>query len=80
MFVCTSFIEVYAKGTDPFNWLQEDRISETGNVGEIRVSTLSVHACFLIRSMSHREECIRDISVSLLTQLRDRFPQVKVHC
>ncbi|KAM7479286.1 hypothetical protein LguiA_027499 [Lonicera macranthoides] len=57
------------------SWL-EDRISETGNVGEIRESTLSVHACFLIKSMSHREECIRDISVSLLTQLRDRFPQI----
>ena len=58
--------------------MQEDRISETGNGAEIRESTLSAHACFLIKSMSEREEHIRDISVNLLTQLRDRFPQVKV--
>ncbi|GAV80522.1 PI3_PI4_kinase domain-containing protein/PI3Ka domain-containing protein [Cephalotus follicularis] len=56
-------------------WL-EDRRSETGNEAEIRESTLFAHACFLIRSMSHREEHIRDIAVNLLTQLRDRFPQV----
>ncbi|KAF8390317.1 hypothetical protein HHK36_024842 [Tetracentron sinense] len=57
------------------SWL-EDRISETGNEAEIRESTLSAHACFLIKSMSQREEHIRDISVSLLIQLKDRFPQV----
>ncbi|KAK3023015.1 hypothetical protein RJ639_045009, partial [Escallonia herrerae] len=57
------------------SWL-EDRISETGNAAEIRESTLSVHTCFLIKSMSLREEHIRDISVNLLTQLRDRFPQI----
>ncbi|PSS29414.1 Phosphatidylinositol 4-kinase alpha 1 like [Actinidia chinensis var. chinensis] len=56
-------------------WL-EDRIPETGNGAEIRESTLSAHACFLIKSMSEREEHIRDISVNLLTQLRDRFPQI----
>ncbi|XP_010255687.1 PREDICTED: phosphatidylinositol 4-kinase alpha 1-like isoform X2 [Nelumbo nucifera] len=57
------------------SWL-EDRISETGNEAEIRESTLSAHACFLIKNMSQREEHIRDISVSLLIQLRDRFPQI----
>ncbi|KAJ6766108.1 PHOSPHATIDYLINOSITOL KINASE [Salix purpurea] len=56
-------------------WL-EDRITETGNEANVRESTLFSHACFLIKSMSQREEHIRDISVSLLTQLRDKFPQV----
>ena len=57
-------------------WFQEDRITETGNEANVRESTLFSHACFLIKSMSQREEHIRDISVSLLTQLRDKFPQV----
>ncbi|XP_042499214.1 phosphatidylinositol 4-kinase alpha 1-like isoform X2 [Macadamia integrifolia] len=57
------------------SWL-EDRISETGNEAEIRESTLSAHACFLIKNMSQRDEHIRDISVNLLTQLKDRFPQI----
>lgn len=57
------------------SWL-EDRISETGNEAEVRESTLSAHACFLIKSMSHREEHIRDVAVILLSQLKDRFPQV----
>ncbi|XVF01443.1 hypothetical protein REPUB_Repub04eG0089700 [Reevesia pubescens] len=56
-------------------WL-EDRITETGNEAVIRESTLFAHACFLINSMSQREEHIRDIAVNLLIQLRDRFPQV----
>ncbi|CAK7329726.1 unnamed protein product [Dovyalis caffra] len=57
------------------SWL-EDRITETGNEADVRESTLFSHACFLIKSMSQREEHIRDISVNLLTQLRDKFPQV----
>ncbi|KAL4615716.1 hypothetical protein ACB092_07G146600 [Castanea dentata] len=56
-------------------WL-EDRISDTGDEAEVRDSTLVAHTCFLIKSMSRREEHIRDISVNLLTQLRDKFPQV----
>lgn len=58
-------------------WVQEDRISETGKEAEIRESTLFAHTCFLIKSMSQREEHIRDITVNLLTQLRDKFPQVE---
>ncbi|XP_073278003.1 phosphatidylinositol 4-kinase alpha 1-like isoform X3 [Primulina huaijiensis] len=57
------------------SWL-DDRASETGIEAEVRESTLSIHACFLIRNLSQRDEHIRDISVSLLTQLRDRFPQI----
>ncbi|KAL5722458.1 1-phosphatidylinositol 4-kinase [Ranunculus cassubicifolius] len=53
-----------------------DRVCETGNEAERRELTLSAHACFLIKSMSERDEHIRDISASLLTQLKDRFPQV----
>lgn len=45
----------------------------------MRDSTVCIHAAFLIKSMSQREECIRDIAVNLLTQLRDKFPQVKVN-
>ena len=59
-----------------FIWFQEDRISETGKEAEVRESTLSAHSCFLIKSMSQREEHIRDVAVNLLTQIRDRFPQV----
>ncbi|KAF3435609.1 hypothetical protein FNV43_RR22700 [Rhamnella rubrinervis] len=56
-------------------WL-DDRISETGLKAEEREATLSAHACFLIKSMSQREEHIRDVAVNLLTQIRDKFPQV----
>ncbi|KAK1314225.1 Phosphatidylinositol 4-kinase alpha [Acorus calamus] len=54
----------------------EERISETGKQAEIRESILSLHACFLIKNMSQRDERIRDISVGLLRQLRERFRQV----
>ena len=60
-------------------FVQEDRITETGNEAVIRESTLFTHACFLINSMSQREEHIRDIAVNLLVQLKDRFPQVKLY-
>ncbi|XP_047315797.1 phosphatidylinositol 4-kinase alpha 1-like isoform X1 [Impatiens glandulifera] len=56
-------------------WL-EGQISETGDAAEIRESVLSVHASFLIKSMSQREENIRNLSISLLTRLRDKFPQI----
>ncbi|KAL2231607.1 UNVERIFIED_CONTAM: Phosphatidylinositol 4-kinase alpha 1 [Sesamum indicum] len=59
-------------------WL-EDRASQTGAEAEVRESTLSTHACFLIKNLSQRDEHVRDISVSLLTQLRDRFPQILWH-
>ncbi|XP_030545471.1 phosphatidylinositol 4-kinase alpha 1-like isoform X3 [Rhodamnia argentea] len=57
------------------SWL-EDRISDTSIGAVTRDSTLCVHTCFLIKSMSEREECIREIAVNLLIQLRDKFPQV----
>lgn len=60
----------------PCNLLQEDRASETGPEADIRETTLSVHACFLIKNLSQRDEHVREISVTLLTQLRERFPQV----
>ncbi|KAF5727217.1 hypothetical protein HS088_TW22G00905 [Tripterygium wilfordii] len=56
-------------------WL-EDRITETGNEAEVRESTLFAHACFLIKSMSHRQELIRETAVNLLNQLKSRFPQI----
>ncbi|KAF9609104.1 hypothetical protein IFM89_013358 [Coptis chinensis] len=57
------------------SWLG-DRISEAGNEAERRESTLSAHARFLIKSMSERDEHIRDMSATLLVQLKNRFPQV----
>ncbi|KAI3838904.1 hypothetical protein MKX03_002680 [Papaver bracteatum] len=53
----------------------EERVSKTGNEAEIMEATLSAHTCFLIKSMWQREQHLRDISVSLLSQLKDRFPQ-----
>ncbi|KAH0926247.1 hypothetical protein HID58_018503 [Brassica napus] len=60
------------------SWL-EDRISHTGKDALNRELTTYAHACFLIKSMSQRDEHVRDISVNLLTQLRDKFPQVLWH-
>ncbi|EOA36778.1 hypothetical protein CARUB_v10008074mg [Capsella rubella] len=57
------------------SWL-EDQKSCTGNDASIRDSTTDAHACFLIKSMSQRDEHIRYISVNLLLQFRDKFPQV----
>ncbi|KAA8545952.1 hypothetical protein F0562_020597 [Nyssa sinensis] len=74
VFQCLTAL-VYCAFETAVLWL-EDRITETGNEADIRESTLSAHACFLIRSMSQREEHIRDISVNLLTQLREKFPQI----
>ena len=56
---------------------QEDRISDIGLQADVRESALSVHACFLIKSMSQRDEPVRDVSVKLLTQLKEKFPQVR---
>ncbi|WZZ64016.1 hypothetical protein YC2023_075386 [Brassica napus] len=60
------------------SWL-EDRISLTGKDARNRELTTYAHACFLIKSMSQRDEHVRNISVNLLTQLRDKFPQVLWH-
>ncbi|VFQ72155.1 unnamed protein product [Cuscuta campestris] len=56
-------------------WLV-DRTSGAGYDSETRESTLSIHACFLIKNLSQRDEHVRDISLNLLNQLRDRFPQI----
>uniref|UniRef100_A0A0D3FN51 1-phosphatidylinositol 4-kinase n=1 Tax=Oryza barthii TaxID=65489 RepID=A0A0D3FN51_9ORYZ len=57
------------------SWM-EDRICDIGEGADIRESVISVHACFLIKSMSQRDENVRDVSVKLLTQLKEKFPQV----
>ncbi|KAJ0010169.1 hypothetical protein Pint_34609 [Pistacia integerrima] len=74
VFQCLNAVVLRAFET-AVSWLEE-RTSETGSDAEIRESTLFAHACFLIKSMSQREEHIRDISVNLLIQLRDKFPQI----
>uniref|UniRef100_A0A453H7A6 1-phosphatidylinositol 4-kinase n=2 Tax=Aegilops tauschii subsp. strangulata TaxID=200361 RepID=A0A453H7A6_AEGTS len=57
------------------SWLEE-RTSDIGEESNVRESVLSVHAGFLIKSMSQRDEHVRDLSVKLLTQLKEKFPQV----
>ncbi|XP_019091150.1 PREDICTED: phosphatidylinositol 4-kinase alpha 1-like [Camelina sativa] len=59
------------------SWL-EDHKSRTGYDASIIESTTEAHACFLIKSMSQRDEHIRDISVNLLSQIREKFPQDKL--
>lgn len=56
--------------------MQNDRASETGQESEIRESALCIHASFLIKNLSQRDEHVRDISANLLNQLREKFPQV----
>ncbi|XP_076897528.1 phosphatidylinositol 4-kinase alpha 1-like [Bidens hawaiensis] len=57
------------------SWL-EDQVFETGYPMDVRESTLAVHACFLIKSLSQRDEHVREVAVKLLSQLRDSFPQI----
>lgn len=57
------------------SWM-EDRVSEIGQEAEGRDSILTMHTCYLIKSLSQREDHIRDIAENLLIQLRDKFPQV----
>ncbi|XP_074573236.1 phosphatidylinositol 4-kinase alpha 1 [Curcuma longa] len=57
------------------SWL-EARISDIGKEAETRESVLSSHTCYLIKNLSQRDEHVRDISVNLLTQLKEKFPQV----
>ncbi|XP_031499033.1 phosphatidylinositol 4-kinase alpha 1 [Nymphaea colorata] len=56
-------------------WLDE-RVAAAGGEADRREAVLCAHACFLIKSMTLREEHVRDISVVLLTQMKDRFPQI----
>ncbi|EPS69994.1 hypothetical protein M569_04764 [Genlisea aurea] len=56
-------------------WL-DDRASDTGPAAKVRESTLSTHACFLIKNLSQRDEHVRDLSASFLTKLRDKFHQI----
>ncbi|KAF6153028.1 hypothetical protein GIB67_003933, partial [Kingdonia uniflora] len=60
------------------SWL-DDRILDNGDKADLREATLSAHACFLIKSMSEREEHIRENSEKLLNRLKDRFPQILWH-
>ncbi|KAM3393858.1 hypothetical protein P3S68_002859 [Capsicum galapagoense] len=77
VFQCLTAIVHRAFGT-AVAWL-EDRMSEIGMEAEYREFTLSTHARFLVQNLSQRDEHIRDISVNLLNQLRDRFPQEKLY-
>lgn len=54
-------------------------MSDTGKEADRRELIISTHACFLIKNMSQRDEHVRDLSVSLLTQLKEKFPQVGVY-
>ncbi|XP_020086249.1 phosphatidylinositol 4-kinase alpha 1 isoform X2 [Ananas comosus] len=74
VFQCLTAI-VYRAFETAVAWL-EDRVSDIGQEADVRESVLSAHACFLIKNMSQKDEHVRDITVNLLTQLKERFPQV----
>ncbi|XP_019416850.1 PREDICTED: phosphatidylinositol 4-kinase alpha 1-like [Lupinus angustifolius] len=74
VFQCLTAI-VHRAFETAISWL-EDRVSEIGHEAEARDSILTMHTCFLIKSLSQREDHIRDIAENLLPQIRDRFPQV----
>ncbi|KAG5044697.1 hypothetical protein AAZV13_06G012100 [Glycine max] len=74
VFQCLTAI-VHRAFETALSWL-EDRVSEIGHEAETRDSILTMHTCFLIKSLSQREDHIRDIAENLLNQLRDKFPQV----
>ncbi|KAL2653163.1 hypothetical protein R1flu_021291 [Riccia fluitans] len=57
------------------SWLA-DKASAIGKEGEEREAIIVAHACFLIKMTSHREECIRDLADTLLSQLKKKFSQV----
>ncbi|GLJ12893.1 hypothetical protein SUGI_0199940 [Cryptomeria japonica] len=57
------------------SWL-DDRVTATGDEAEKRETVLATHACFLIQNISHRDERVRDISIILISQLQNKFPQV----
>lgn len=56
-------------------WLGE-KVVVTGKDAEERELILATHACFLIKNLVHPKEIIRDLSDSLLGQLRSKFPQL----
>lgn len=74
VFQCLKAI-VYSAAEIAAAWMEE-KISDTGKEADIVEQVLSVHSCFLIRNMSQRDENIRDISVNLLTQFKEKFQQV----
>ncbi|KAJ7560134.1 hypothetical protein O6H91_04G115500 [Diphasiastrum complanatum] len=56
-------------------WLGE-RTLASGDEAEQREAVLAAHTCYLIENLAHRNENIRDIVDSFLTQLRNSFAQV----
>ncbi|PKA52366.1 Phosphatidylinositol 4-kinase alpha [Apostasia shenzhenica] len=74
VFQCLKAI-VYSAFETAVAWLEE-KVSDFGKGADLVVQVLSAHSCFLIKNMSQRDENIRDISMNLLTQLKERFPQV----
>lgn len=58
-----------------FSWQEEERFS-SGNEVEIKQGILTAHACFLITHSNHREEPVREMADSSLSQLKNKFPPV----
>jgi PI4-kinase N-terminal region len=63
-------------GNDSLIKIQEERVSDIGQEADEREAVLSCHTCFLIKNMAQRDEHVRNISVDLLFQLKEKFPQV----
>ncbi|KAL3700638.1 hypothetical protein R1sor_018660 [Riccia sorocarpa] len=56
-------------------WLGERSLLHEEQAEE-RETAVVAHTCFLIKSIAHREESVRNMADTLLTQMRSRFPQV----
>ncbi|KAL2650963.1 hypothetical protein R1flu_019091 [Riccia fluitans] len=56
-------------------WLGERSLLNEEQAEE-REAAVVAHTCFLIKAIAHREESVRNMADTLLTQMRSRFPQV----
>jgi len=56
-------------------WQEEERFF-SGDEVEVKEGILTAHACFLIKHANHREEPVREMADSLLSQLKNKFPPV----
>lgn len=71
---CLTTIVYRAFGAS-LTWLEEERFF-SGDEVEVKQGILTAHACFLIQHANHREEPVREMADSLLSQLKNKFPPV----
>ncbi|KAG0598394.1 hypothetical protein M758_12G069200 [Ceratodon purpureus] len=71
---CLSTIVYRAFGA-ALTWLEDEQFF-SGDDLEIKQRILTAHACCLISHATHREEPVREMADSLLSQLKNKFPPV----